>query len=68
MIPNKNYEKLVFRFKTGYLIYSVDALLLSLGKQHDVANSDFQRFEDQLLCASIMMMMMMMVVMITNVY
>lgn len=57
-------KKLVFRFKRRY---SVNALLLSLGKQHDITDSDLQRFKEKLLCASIMMMMMM-IVMIMNLY
>lgn len=44
-------------------MYSVDALLLGLGNQHGIADSDFQGFVDQLLCASIIMMTM---IMITN--
>lgn len=50
-------KKLVYRFKRRNLIYSINTLLLSLGKQHDIVDSDFQ-FVNQLLCASMIMMMM----------
>ena len=58
MKKKQKTEKRVFQFKRRNLIYSVDALLFSLGNQHGIADSDFQSFVGQLQRASIIIMMM----------
>lgn len=62
----KKKKTRVFQFKRRNLIYSVDDLLLSLGNQHGIADSDFQSFVGQLQRASIIIMMMR--TMVTNLH
>lgn len=66
MKKNKTKKTPVFQFKRRNLIYSVDDLLLSLGNQHGIADSDFQSFVGQLQRASIIIMMMR--TMVTNLH
>lgn len=48
LIKTMKKNSRVFQFKRRNLIYSVDDLLLSLGNQHGIADSDFQSFVGQL--------------------